>query len=142
MVCPANLCTTPNQASTVVNTSATQTYTVIATDTNGCTAQDDVIVNANCKELVVPTGFSPNNDGINDYYVISDIDQYPNANLKIFNRWGTLVYEMNSYDNSWTGLSNVDKIGIGEILPNGTYYYILDLSNDEKPLNGYVIIRR
>ncbi len=139
---PANLCTTPNQSNTVVNTSSSNTFTVVATDANGCSAQDDVVVTANCNEVVVPTGFSPNSDGVNDYYVISDIDQYPNANLKIFNRWGTLVYEMNSYDNSWTGLSNIDKIGIGEVLPNGTYYYILDLGNDEKPLNGYVIIRR
>ena len=139
---PANLCTTPNQSSTLVNTSATNTFTVTTTDANGCTNQDSVIVTSNCNTIVVPTGFSPNNDGFNDNYVISYIDQFPNANLKIFNRWGTLVYEMNSYDNSWTGLSNVDKIGIGEVLPNGTYYYILDLGNDEKPLNGYVIIRR
>jgi gliding motility-associated-like protein len=139
---PANLCTTPNQSSTLVNTSATNTFTVTTTDANGCTNQDNVIVTSNCNTIVVPTGFSPNNDGFNDNYVISYIDQFPNANLKIFNRWGTLVYEMNSYDNSWTGLSNVDKIGIGEVLPNGTYYYILDLGNDEKPLNGYVIIRR
>ncbi|MBK9637909.1 MAG: tandem-95 repeat protein [Bacteroidetes bacterium] len=60
---PANLCTTPNQSSTLVNTSATNIFTVIATDANGCTAQDDILVTANCNTIVVPTGFSPNNDG-------------------------------------------------------------------------------
>jgi gliding motility-associated-like protein len=139
---PANLCTTPNQSSTLVNTSSSNIFTVVATDANGCSAQDFVSVTANCNAVVVPTGFSPNGDGVNDYYVVSDIDQYPNANLKIFNRWGVLVYERNNYDNSWSGLSNVDKIGIGEVLPNGTYYYILDLGNGDKPFNGYVIIRR
>jgi gliding motility-associated-like protein len=139
---PANLCTTPNQSSTLVNTSSSNTFYVVAIDSNGCVGRDSVSVSANCNAVVVPTGFSPNGDGVNDNYVITDIDQYPNANLKIFNRWGTLVYERNNYDNSWNGLSNVGKIGIGDVLPNGTYYYILDLGNDEKPFNGYVIIRR
>jgi gliding motility-associated-like protein len=139
---PANLCITPNQSSTIVNTNDNHTYTVIGTDANGCSAMDSVFVKTDCNVIDPPTGFSPNNDGINDYFEISNIDKYPFANLRIFNRWGALVYERNNYDNSWSGLSNVDKIGIGEVLPNGTYYYILDLGNDEKPLNGYVIIRR
>jgi len=139
---PANLCVSPNSAATVVNTSSSNTYFVIGTDLNGCTAMDSVVVSAICNDIVIPTGFSPNGDGFNDYFVITDIDQYPNANLRIFNRWGNLVYEMDRYDNTWNGFSNVEKIKIGEVLPNGTYYYILDLKNDEKPLNGFVVIRR
>lgn len=139
---PALLCTTPNQASTLVSTAVSNTFVVTGTDANGCSALDSVRVTAKCDEVEVPSGFSPNGDGSNDYYVIPYIDRFPNAVLKIFSRWGALVYEKKNYDNSWDGLSNIGTIKIGEALPNGTYYYVLDLANDTKPLNGFVVIRR
>ena len=74
--------------------------------------------------------------------MISDVARYPDAILKIFNRWGDMVYEKDHYDNSWNGFSNSDRIKIGQVLPNGTYYYVFIPGNNESTKAGYVILRR
>jgi gliding motility-associated-like protein len=139
---PSALCTTPDQATTDISADVTTTFIVVGTDGNGCSSLDTVIVTVTCDTLFVPSGFSPNGDNVNDFFVINQIDKYPNANLKIFNRWGSLVFEMDKYDNTWNGFSNSDLVRVGEELPNGTYYYVLDLKDGSTPLNGFVILRR
>jgi gliding motility-associated-like protein len=139
---PAAQCVTPDQASTAVSAFVNTAFVVTGTDAQGCSATDTVLVSVTCDTLSIPNGFSPNGDNFNDYFVITNLERYPNANLKIFNRWGLLVFEMDKYDNTWNGLSNSDLIRLGEELPDGTYYYLLDLKNDEKPLNGFVVLRR
>jgi gliding motility-associated-like protein len=139
---PANLCLPPDVATTVVSPDITTWFIVTGTDANGCSASDSVLVTVSCDTLFVPSGFSPNGDNINDYFVISQLEKYPNANLKIFNRWGALVYEKDKYDNTWNGLSNSDLIRMGEELPDGTYYYVLDLKDGNDPLQGFVVLRR
>ncbi len=85
----------------------------------------------------VPEGFSPNGDGINDLFVIKEIADFPKGVLKVFNRWGGLVFESADYQNNWDGTYN------GEALPNGTYFYVLDLGlNAEEPQKGYIYINR
>ncbi|MBL7924458.1 MAG: tandem-95 repeat protein [Bacteroidia bacterium] len=139
---PAAWCTTPDQPSTEISVAVTTSFVVTGTDANGCAGTDTVLVNVICDSLEIPSGFSPNNDGFNDYFTITDIDRYPNCNLKIFNRWGALVFEMDRYNNSWSGLSNVDLIKMGEELPDGTYYYVLDPGNGDAVRNGFVVLRR
>ncbi len=93
--------------------------------------------------ITLPQGFSPNNDGVNDFFVISGINEFPNCNLKILNRWGNVVYEANNYDNTWNGKSNVGiKLGSGEDLPDGTYFYLLDLGVEQKNYKGYIYLNR
>ncbi|MBN2663399.1 MAG: gliding motility-associated C-terminal domain-containing protein [Bacteroidales bacterium] len=103
---------------------------------------DVVIVQA---EVDIPDGFSPNQNGINDYFVIDGIDAYPLNIVKIFNRWGTLVFEMPNYDNNinvWDGKSNKGiKIG-GDYLPEGTYFYVVDLGNNLTPIKGTLYLKR
>ena len=57
-------------------------------------------------DIFIPEGFSPNGDGINDYFVIKGADKYV-INLQVFNRWGNKVYESQHYINNWDGLSNI-----------------------------------
>jgi gliding motility-associated-like protein len=96
-------------------------------------------------EIFVPEVFTPNGDGINDVLVINGIEKFPNAQLKIFNRWGNLVYESNGvYKNDWNGTNTYGvRIG-GDKLPVGTYFYILE-PNDPKnavaPKKGYVYLQ-
>ena len=67
--------------------------------------------------------FSPNNDGANDTFFIECIEEYPNNNLQVFNRWGTKVFEMQGYDNSWDGTSQGRAtINTADRLPVGTYF--------------------
>ena len=116
-------------------------YRVMATDINECTASDSVKVDV-CDPLLIPSGFSPNEDGVNDTYEIVGIDNYPGNSLHIYNRWGNLVYQKDDYDNSWDGRSNVSSFKFGDKLPDGTYYYVLDLDDGEGARTGYIILRR
>ncbi|MCH2229944.1 MAG: tandem-95 repeat protein [Crocinitomicaceae bacterium] len=93
-------------------------------------------------EIMIPEVFTPNYDGVNDYFVINGIFGYLENNLKIFNRWGNLVYEADYYQNDWFGVNEKGvEIDSGE-LPTGTYFYILDLGNDEAPQTGYIYLTR
>lgn len=94
------------------------------------------------KDLHIPSGFSPNNDGINDMWVIRGLEEYPNHKIKVFNVWNTRVFESENYQNDWAGI-NQTQIYFGDgRLPEGTYYYIFDLGNGKKPLKGFVFIKR
>ena len=85
--------------------------------------------------MQVYTGFSPNGDGVNDVFYIEGLEAYPNAQLTVFNRWGNQVYRSDSYKNDWTGLWE------GKLLPDGTYFYVLD-DGEGNLLSGYVQIHR
>ncbi|MBR9999386.1 MAG: gliding motility-associated C-terminal domain-containing protein [Cyclobacteriaceae bacterium] len=80
---------------------------------------------------------TPNGDGRNDAFIIENIEHYPHARLTIFNRWGKRILETTGYQNNWGGLAS------GELLPNSTYFYMLELNEPraEKPyLNGTVSV--
>jgi len=88
------------------------------------------------KPLTIYNGVSADGDGHNDYFKIEGIEYYPKNNLKIFNRWGVLVYEKDGYTNNqpFDGHSNGRvTISTDSKLPQGTYYYILEYedSNDQ-----------
>jgi gliding motility-associated-like protein len=88
-------------------------------------------------------GFSPNGDANNDFWTIRGIEYYPDNEVKVFNRWGNLVYETSGYNNSsssWQGQVN-GKLSIGSNAPDGTYFYTIKV-NGNKPISGYVIIKR
>jgi len=87
--------------------------------------------------------FTPNDDGVNDYFMIGDAEAYPNNKLQVFNRWGNLVYETEGYNNDWDGsFSDDTSFGSGD-LPIGTYFYIFDPNNSKDPRQtGYVYITR
>ncbi|PCJ91971.1 MAG: hypothetical protein COA50_16115, partial [Flavobacteriaceae bacterium] len=81
--------------------------------------------------------FSPNADGTNDLLVISCIDLFPNITLEIFDRYGNSVFEGQQYDNTWDGT------GKNGDLPNGTYFYILNLGQDNLDVKkGWIQIIR
>ena len=104
----------------------------------------------NC-EVSIPNSFSPNGDGIHDYFKIRCLYNYANPIIEIFNRWGNLVYKKEHYGDVdfwgneseawWNGRSE-NKLTIGSLdLPVGTYYYILRLSNS-KVLTGFMFLNK
>nr|WP_321221411.1 gliding motility-associated C-terminal domain-containing protein [uncultured Psychroserpens sp.] len=97
----------------------------------------EVIVD-NC--FYITDGLSPNNDGINDTFYIECIDDFPGNSIKIFNRYGLQIYESNNYQNDWDGRANKGTPKTSEILPVGTYFYLLDLNTGEKPLFGWLYL--
>ena len=94
-------------------------------------------------EPFIPEGFSPNGDGINELLVIRGLENYPNNQLTIFNRWGEIVFEGKPYTNNFDGTSTRGVTIGGNKLPSGTYYYILDLGvKDKEPIKGYFYLAR
>lgn len=89
--------------------------------------------------VVVPNGFSPNGDGVNDNFVIPGIEDFPGNELVVYNRWGSKVYSATGYNNSWDGKSN-NNMAFGEPLAAGTYFYVLTLGNGTNGITGYVYI--
>ncbi|WP_228515070.1 gliding motility-associated C-terminal domain-containing protein [Flavobacterium sp. MR2016-29] len=80
--------------------------------------------------LTVYNEFTPNNDGANDLFRIDCIESYPNNELKVYNRYGALVYSKKGYENDWNGTANVSGvINRGDMLPTGTYFYVIDIGN-------------
>ena len=110
---------------------------------NGCDGSDAVEIRIiGYHALKIPEGYSPNADGIHDNFDIIGIEAFPANNLKVFNRWGSLVFESDGYHNEWDGTSN-SKLLKGTVkLPEGTYYYILDLGDGTELLSGFVYISR
>jgi gliding motility-associated-like protein len=91
-------------------------------------------------EIFIPEGFSPDGDGDNDVFVIHGAEKYK-VSLVVFNRWGNIVYENKDYKNDWNGSAG-KGIVLGEKLPDGTYFYVIDLNNGQKPFRSFLIIKR
>jgi gliding motility-associated-like protein/uncharacterized repeat protein (TIGR01451 family) len=127
---------------TTVNSVIVTDYSDNGDDLDGNTNDDPTETNLEgC--LIVYSEFSPNGDGVNDNFVIGCIDNYPNNNLEIYNRWGNIVYKMNGYNNDWNGASNGRAIvNDSEDLPEGTYYYKLELGDGSLPKIGWLYLNR
>lgn len=106
-------------------------YEVTVADARGCEASDGEMVLLNDQDcLHIPNAFSPNDDGINDTWVIRNIALYPGSSVVVLNRWGEKVYEAAPYLEPWDGTRN------GVLLPPATYYFILELGNGEEEISG------
>ncbi|MEO1548135.1 MAG: gliding motility-associated C-terminal domain-containing protein [Bacteroidota bacterium] len=94
--------------------------------------------------LTVYNGLSADGNGLNDVFFIECIEDYPENMLRIFNRWGSKVYERKGYDNSWDGISEGSAMVTSDRnLPVGTYYYILELNDGRTPARtGWLYITR
>lgn len=91
--------------------------------------------------LRIPEGFSPNNDGVNDTFVIECIELYPDSHLKIYNRYGSTVHEATGYLNDWNGMPTKGLLhDSGQLLPVGTYFWVLDLNEGSEARVGWVYI--
>ncbi len=92
-------------------------------------------------------GLSPNDDGINDFWLIDNIEDFPDNTVSIYNRWGVLVWQTTGYDNRsnvFTGKANrLNDLGADQ-LPQGTYFFKLDVSDPQRfnKTEGYLILKR
>ena len=125
-----------NAATAFATPFVTTLYRVTVTTDSGCSASDTVTVKVRT-DVRVANAFSPNNDGKNDTWNIYNIQAYPNADIKVFNRWGAAVYDKVGYGTPWDGTN-----GKGDKLPLGAYYYVIDLNNNTKPFIGDVTLVR
>ncbi|MFK8103935.1 MAG: gliding motility-associated C-terminal domain-containing protein, partial [Saprospiraceae bacterium] len=113
-------------------------FTYAICNANGCDTAT-VYVWLECADIVIFTAVSPNRDGVNDVFFISGIEDFPNSELEIYNRWGNRVYQKVGYKNDWRGTWDGNKD-----LPDGTYYYLLQLNDpqDTRVFSGYLELYR
>ncbi|MGC6532118.1 MAG: gliding motility-associated C-terminal domain-containing protein [Flavobacteriales bacterium] len=131
------------QDSTVANpftleVTGPQSYILDVVGANGCVASDTINIGIT-PLLDIPTGFSPNEDGMNDAWTLGFLSFYPNVVVQIYNRWGDLLVESApGYPEPWDGTYQ------GDPLPIGTYYYVIRVNEPEfpDPLTGPVTILR
>ncbi len=90
----------------------------------------------------LPDAITPNGDGVNDYWWIEGAENYPNNHVQVFNRWGALVYESNAYNNTEIRFEGISNKGSGKELPDGTYFFIINLGDGSSILKGYLVINR
>jgi gliding motility-associated-like protein len=120
-------------------------YSLIITN-NGCASiPEDIsvlVINCDTIDFMIPEGFSPNSDNVNDVFFIRGIHRYPKNSIVIFNRWGDKVYTKDNYQNTWDGTATVGiHVGQNE-LPIGTYFYVLDLGDGSKVIKGTIYLNR
>ena len=116
----------PAGANPTSATTVTTIYTVTVVDVNGCTNFDTVTVNV-YPEIKIPNGFSPNGDGKNDVWQIDFIDQFPECEVEVYNRWGEQLFYSRGYAVPFNGQYK------GKNLPVGTYYYVIKLNHPNYP---------
>ena len=99
-------------------------YALNVFSNKGCgTAVDSVLVKV-YQQLYIPNAFTPNGDGINDTWFIETLQAYPGAEVKVFNRYGQIVFDNHGKNISWDGKFK------GVQLTSGAYVYIIDLKNN------------
>ena len=131
---PTDYMTAPTTLTPLVMPPANQIYTLNVTSNKGCvTARDNLLVKV-FKKLFIPNAFTPNNDGINDTWHIETLEAYPDADVKVFSRFGQMVFYNNGIPKSWDGKFK------GIQLTTGAYAYIIDLKNGSPIITGVVFI--
>ena len=143
---PASGLSCTNCPSPVAQVKGSVTYRVTASNQGGCTASDDITITSICNgdNYFIPNTFSPNGDGVNDVFLVRGKGVYNVHSLRIFNRWGQLVFEKRNFMANdpaagWDGKIN------GKVADMDVYVYIVDIICDNSnivPYKGNVALIR
>ena len=111
-------------------------YYVSVFDNNGCQLDTSINISALGPDCI-PNVFTPNNSGTNNVWELENAFLYKESTITIYGRFGKKVYESVGYDTPWDGTNNK-----GRAVPDGTYFYIINLGNGHDPIRGTVTIIR
>ena len=104
--------------STVAQPAQTTTYRLTVSRNGVCPLTDDVVLTV-LPGLFIPTAFSPNGDSMNDNWEFRGIESFPGCTVRVFNRWGEVVFASDDYQHPWDGRIS------GQLIPSGVYHYII-----------------
>ncbi len=124
---------------TIATLESSATYEIVVTTEDGCTETFTISIQVEPltdEALVIPNVITPNGDGFNDTWEIDFIHQFEFTEVVILNRWGDEIFYAQPYENDFDGTFE------GRDLPEGTYYYILRLGQDNETLRGNITILR
>ena len=107
------------------NTPSTGSYTIVVMDQ--CLYADTLAIDINSIDcdILIPNVVTPNGDGVNDFFRINGLENFPGSSLNVFNRWGNRIYKSDDYKNDWS-----------PAVSDGTYFYIVNVSDGRK-FNGF-----
>ncbi len=128
-----------NSAAPTFAVTTTGNYSVTVTDVEGCTASDAISVTVDCSDIYFPTGFTPNNDFLNDEFGPGgNIAAVRNYSLRVFSRWGDVVFETSNPSKRWNG--SIKSIGTG----TGTFLWVADyeINGKKRSQKGTVVLIR
>ncbi|GAK94069.1 hypothetical protein JCM19298_544 [Nonlabens ulvanivorans] len=122
-------------------------YAALIDSVTGCESNVRLAVTTDltaCGKVIVPDGFSPNNDGVNDTFDVENLGfLYPNFKMEIYNRYGNLVYEGTNSTSRFNGFANQKALLSDGELPVGVYFYILNFNDGStKPEQGRLYLSR
>jgi gliding motility-associated-like protein len=121
-------------------------YTYSFNDTCNTSSSTVIIISDDCMDdaLLIPDGFSPNGDGINDFFEIKDIRiLFPNFRIEIYNRYGNILFKGNKDTPDWDGTSQQGLRIDGGKAPVGVYFFILEFNDGKKsPIQGRLYLSR
>lgn len=132
-----------NTTNYITQSSPTEIFVRIE-DVNCFSITSFLLSTKNCPPKVY-NGFSPNHDGMNDFFFIDGLRNiFTNYELFIYSRWGTLVWQGNHNDPDWDGTANKGATVHGNLVPESTYYYVLELNDPDYPkaLVGWLYLTR
>ncbi len=135
---PSDFLSDPQSANPVAAPPESLDYVMEVKDLHSCTASDTMRVNVHDDYRITPGRLlTPDANGINDTWVIDNIDSYDDCNVSVYDRWGNEVFSTDHYQNNWAGTNRN-----GDILPDGTYYYLVRFKNSDKVYKGAVSLLR
>ncbi len=135
---PSSYLSNATIANPLASPNETMEYILQVEDANACVNYDTVIIQVNEDFKINPNNIiTPDANGINDYWVIENIESYSSCEVFIFDRVGNMVYQKEAYANDWNG-ENMN----GDILPDGTYYYVISFKDTDVVYKGSVSILR
>jgi gliding motility-associated-like protein len=116
---PATYLSSTTIPSPMVSARTDMTYSITASAADApCKANATTTIKIQ-KKLYIPSAFTPNGDGRNDTWRITNLEGYPNCTVEVYNRWGNRVFYSKGYPAPWNGTMNNQQ------LPNGTYLYVI-----------------
>ncbi|MBL4657867.1 MAG: gliding motility-associated C-terminal domain-containing protein, partial [Flavobacteriales bacterium] len=121
---------------TAIGLTIGQTYSVVVFDASGCQLDASTTIPTPICEIVVPNTFSPNDDSFNDTWYIESLSTYTQCKVKVYNRWGDIVFKSTGYDEPWDG--KYANIGV----PAAVYYYVIEVSEIDQNYHGSVTVVR
>jgi gliding motility-associated-like protein len=121
------------ESSRIIEIDRAGIYSVLVTNEFGCTAEDETEI---FFEIDIPNFFTPNGDGYNDVWDIPYLWNLPDARIQVFDRFGNLIVSYRAGDGAWDGKQN------GEPVQEDTYWYVIEINSEIKPLKGSVTIKK
>ncbi|TCD29278.1 gliding motility-associated C-terminal domain-containing protein [Pedobacter psychrodurus] len=133
---PTDYLDDPTKLNPIASPTEDITYTLNVASNLGCTSSSDNVFIKVYPKVVIPNTFTPNGDNVNDNWNIPSITSFPNAIVKVTNRYGQIVYQSTGTFKAWDGKMN------GKDLPPAVYYYSIYLNKDFKTYTGWVMLMR